>query len=229
MPALLIADRWNVPVLYEDEFLLFVDKPPGLVVQRNYDPDEPVLIEEVAAILAARGEQAFLLQRLDRGTSGVMFFSKRPEVNPALTRFFEQKRIRKTYVALVHGALEEEQTIDAPLLRIGPISFGVREEGKRAVTIVRPLQQSARATLVELQLLTGRTHQIRVHMAHIGHPLVGDWLYGDRDDVRPMLHSKAIDMPHPKSGADLHVEAALPEDFLKACRERGVGAGGNEE
>jgi 23S rRNA pseudouridine1911/1915/1917 synthase len=217
-----LAPPYTIPTLYEDSALLFVDKPPGLVVQRNYDPDEPVLIEVVTAALAARGETAFLMQRLDRGTSGVMFFSKLASVNSQLTRHFEKKLIRKRYLALVHGVVDAARTIDAPLARVGPISFAVREEGKRAVTEVEPLQWSDRATLVALNLLTGRTHQIRVHMAHIGHPLVGDWLYGERDAVRPMLHAASLEMIHPLTNESLRVEAPLPADFVEEAGRRGM-------
>src|SRR5258706_434759 len=123
-------------VLYEDDALLFVNKPANLVVQRGYDPDEPVLLE----LAIAQVGHLYLMQRLDRGTSGVMFFSKRSDINAKLTRQFETKRIRKSYLALAEGELGERQTVDAPLARIGPISFGVRDGGKRAATIVEPLE-----------------------------------------------------------------------------------------
>src|SRR5258705_10021575 len=119
------------------------------------------------------------MQRLDRGTSGVMFFSKRADVNAKLTRQFETKRIRKRYLALCEGELAERQTIDAPLARIGAIKFAVRDDGKRAVTHVAPLEAKDGGSLLDIILETGRTHQIRVHLAAIGHPLAGDWLYGE--------------------------------------------------
>ena len=205
-------------VLYEDDALLFVDKPPDIVVQRGYDQDEPVLYEE----LVAQRSPLFLLQRLDRGTSGVIFFSKRADVNSKLTRQFEQKRIRKTYLALAEGRLTVPQTIDAPLKRVGPISFGVREGGKRAVTHVDPIEASRSASFLSIRLETGRTHQIRVHLAAIGHPLVGDWLYGTRNTGRPMLHSAELDMTHPVTNKPLRVSAPLPADFLEEAERRGI-------
>ncbi len=201
-------------ILYEDQQLVFVNKPAGCVVQRGYDADEPVLFEVVRDYLFRKGEQPFLLQRLDRGTTGVIFFSKSTDMNPRITRQFETKRIRKTYVAICRGRLAEPQLIDAPTARIGPISFGVRDGGKRALTRVVPLEPGDTRSLVELHLLTGRTHQIRVHLAAIGHPLVGDWLYGERTEGRPMLHARRIEMIHPATGRDLVVEAPIPDDFV---------------
>lgn len=210
-------------ILYEDDTLLFVDKPAGIVVQRGYDPDEPVLLEQVAQSLKSRGQRAFLMQRLDRGTSGVIFFTKDPDSNRKITRAFEQKRIRKTYLALVEGTLAHHQLIDAPLKRTGPISFAVGEGGKNALTELWPLQTAPNGSLLRIELLTGRTHQIRVHLASIGHPLVGDWLYGRRNAPRPMLHAFEIGMKHPTTGQSLEVQSTPPVDFVNVAAERGLG------
>jgi 23S rRNA pseudouridine1911/1915/1917 synthase len=207
-----------VDILYEDEALLFVNKPAGIVVQRGYDADEPVLLETAME----HTQPLFLMQRLDRGTSGVMFFSKLASINANLTRQFEQKRIRKRYVAICEGLLDERQTIDAPLIRIGPISFGVGDGGKRAMTIVTPLRATPRGSLIAIDLLTGRTHQIRVHLAAIGHPLAGDWLYGQRNEARPMLHARELSMTHPLKNEPLRVAAAVPDDFREVVAERGI-------
>jgi 23S rRNA pseudouridine1911/1915/1917 synthase len=205
-------------ILYEDDALIFVNKPAGIVVQRAHDPDETVLYE----LVAAHTSPLFLLQRLDRGTSGVIFFSKRSELNTRITRQFETKRIHKRYLALVEGEVAEHQIIDAPLSRIGPISFGVREGGKSAVTEVWPLGVGRNGTLVEVRLHTGRTHQIRAHLAAIGHPLAGDWLYGKRNETRPMLHAAGLAMTHPVTNERLSVEAPIPDDFREAAAGRGV-------
>jgi 23S rRNA pseudouridine1911/1915/1917 synthase len=207
-----------IEILYEDDALIFVNKPPDIVVQRGYDTTEPVLYE----LAAQHTSPLFLMQRLDRGTSGVMFFSKRAGVNAHLTRQFERKRIRKTYLLLCEGELAQPQTIDAPLKRIGPISFAVRDGGKRAVTHLEPLAATRDGSLVSIRLETGRTHQIRVHLAAIGHPLVGDWLYGTRNADRPMLHSAEIDMTHPVTNTPLRVSAPIPPDFLAAAAGRGI-------
>jgi 23S rRNA pseudouridine1911/1915/1917 synthase len=214
----------TLDILYEDSALLFVNKPAGIVVQRGYDADEPVLLEEAIAYAG----HLFLMQRLDRGTSGVMFFSKLASINANLTRQFEAKRIRKRYFAICEGELVERQTIDAPLVRIGPISFGVGDGGKRAITIVTPIRATRAGSLVAIDLLTGRTHQIRVHLAAIGYPLAGDWLYGQRNEVRPMLHARELSMTHPLTNEPFCVAAPLPEDFLQTAVERGILSRGED-
>lgn len=211
-------DAASLDILYEDSALLFVNKPAGIVVQRGYDAEEPVLLE----VAMQHTQPLFLMQRLDRGTSGVMFFSKLASINANLTRQFEGKRIRKRYVAICEGELGEKQTIDAPLIRIGPISFGVGDGGKRALTIVTPLRATQSGSLVAVDLLTGRTHQIRVHLAAIGHPLAGDWLYGQRNEVRPMLHARELSMRHPLANEPLRVGAPVPDDFRETAIDRGI-------
>ncbi len=210
-----------IEILFEDDALIFINKPPNLIVQRAYDADEPVLLEQVAAQCG----HVFLMQRLDRGTSGVMFFSRRADINAKLTRQFETKRIRKRYLALCEGELAERQTIDAPLARIGAIKFAVRDDGKRAVTHIRPLEATKSGSLVDIILETGRTHQIRVHLAAVGHPLAGDWLYGERNAARPMLHAAELAMTHPVTNQPLRVVAPPPEDFLAEARRRGLETG----
>jgi len=211
-------------ILYEDDALLFINKPAGVVVQPSLKEDEPYLLEEVQS----HAPTAFLMQRLDRGTSGVMFFSKMSAINAKLTRQFETKEIRKRYLALVRGKLPERQTIDAPLARIGAIKFAVRDDGKRSVTVVTPLRATPRGSLVALVLRTGRTHQIRVHMAAIGHPLIGDWLYGGHDAARPMLHSAELVMTHPLTRQRLCVAAAPPDDFAGCAVEHGIVSRGED-
>lgn len=212
----------GLAVLRSDDVMLFVDKPPGIVVQRGWDADEPVLFERAQKWAEARGQSVYLLQRLDRGTTGVLFFSLDASANRLLTRQFERREIEKVYLALVHGEIEEPFEIDAPIARIGPISFGVREGGKPSRTSVTPLARGPRVTLVRVRLHSGRTHQIRVHLAHAGHALVGDWLYGERDATRPMLHSHSITMPHPRTRETIRVVAPIPRDMADACTERGI-------
>jgi 23S rRNA pseudouridine1911/1915/1917 synthase len=206
-------------VLYEDDALIFINKPPGVVVQqRMHEPDEPFLHD----LVAKQSGSVYLMQRLDRGTSGVMFFSKRSDLNVRLTRQFERKRIQKRYLAIAEGELAEKQTIDAPVARAGAIKFAVRDHGKRAITHVEPLEAHPSGSLVAVRLETGRTHQIRVHLSAIGHPLAGDWLYGERDAGRPMLHAAELEMTHPLTNEPLRVAAPVPDDFREEALRRGI-------
>lgn len=206
-------------ILYEDDSLIFIDKPPGVVVQqRVHVPEEPFL----EAMVARHTSPVYLMQRLDRGTSGVMFFSKRSDLNVRLTRQFERKAIRKRYLALCEGELRERQTIDAPIARVGAIKFAVRENGKRSVTHLDPLDATPSGSLLAIVLETGRTHQIRVHLSAIGHPLAGDWLYGERNAARPMLHAAELEMTHPLTNEVLRVTAAVPDDFREEAERRGI-------
>jgi 23S rRNA pseudouridine1911/1915/1917 synthase len=209
----------QLDILYEDSSLIFINKPPGVVVQqRMHEPDEPFLHD----IVTRHTSPAYLMQRLDRGTSGVIFFSKRSDLNVRLTRQFETKRIRKRYLAICEGKLAETQTVDAPLARIGAIKFGVREGGKRAVTHLDPIEAHASGSLVAIVLETGRTHQIRVHLSAIGHALAGDWLYGERTAARPMLHAAELQMTHPLTNEQLRVAAPVPNDFREEAERRGI-------
>jgi 23S rRNA pseudouridine1911/1915/1917 synthase len=213
-------------ILYEDAVLVFVDKPPGLVVQRRmFAPDEPSLHD----LVERHTSPAFLLQRLDRGTSGVIFFSKRAGVNGRLTRQFARREIHKTYLAICEGVLAERRTIDAPIGRTGTITFAVREGGKRAVTHVAPIASSTSGSVVEIALETGRTHQIRVHLAAVGHPVAGDWLYGAANAARPMLHAAALELRHPLTGKRLRVVAPLPDDFRAEAERRGIRGFENDD
>jgi 23S rRNA pseudouridine1911/1915/1917 synthase len=206
-------------ILFEDDALIFINKPAGVVVQqRMHHPDEPYLHANVTR----HTSPAYLMQRLDRGTSGVMFFSKRGDLNARLTRQFKRKRIRKRYLAVCEGYLAEPQTVEAPLARVGAIKFAIREGGKTAITHVHPLHATPRGSLLDIALETGRTHQIRVHLSALGHPLAGDWLYGVRSAVRPMLHAAEIEMTHPLTNESLRVAAPLPDDFLEEARRRGI-------
>ena len=206
-------------ILYEDDSLIFINKPPGIVVQqRMYSPDEPFLHE----IVQRHTSPAYLMQRLDRGTSGVMFFSKSSDLNVRLTRQFERKSIAKRYLAICEGELGEVQTIDAPIARVGAIKFAVRDGGKNARTHIDPLEAAPGGSLLSIRLETGRTHQIRVHLAAIGHALAGDWLYGEKNAVRPMLHAAELEMMHPLTNQRLRVAAPVPEDFRDEARRREI-------
>jgi 23S rRNA pseudouridine1911/1915/1917 synthase len=176
-------------VLHEDDDLLVVDKPADLVCHPTKDGERSSLIGRVR--LHLRHEGGRLVQRLDRETSGVVVLAKSAEVARELGRLVASGAVTKTYLAVVHGALDGERVIRAPL---GPdeaspvaIKDRVRDDGAPAETAVRALRAIERAgrrlTLVEVHPRTGRKHQIRIHLAHAGHPVVGDKLYGADEQI----------------------------------------------
>ncbi len=234
-PFVLTAAR----VLFEDDGLIVVDKPPGLPTAPTVDPGRPSLFEAVRAYLARRsGGEVYLglHQRLDRDTSGVVLFSKDRAVNPALAEAFAGGAVAKTYHAL---------TVRPPRLpprawrgssSLAGVGKGrrarvatVREGGMRAETDFALRQALARGLLVEARPRTGRKHQIRVHLAEAGLAILGDDLYGGRvpagvDVPRLMLHAMRLELPHPATGGRLVIESPLPDDFLRvlaALQRRG--------
>jgi 23S rRNA pseudouridine1911/1915/1917 synthase len=224
LPVTLVPVKLDI--LYEDDAFVFINKPAGIVVQqRMHEPDEPFLHD----LVTKHTSPAYLMQRLDRGTSGVIFFSKRGDLNVRFTRQFERKRIRKRYLAISEGELREPQTIDAPIARAGAIKFAVRDHGKRALTHVRPLDAQPSGSLLAIDLETGRTHQIRVHLSAIGHPLAGDWLYGERNASRPMLHAAELEMTHPLTNQQFRVVAPVPDDFREEAQRRGIASWQEDE
>jgi 23S rRNA pseudouridine1911/1915/1917 synthase len=173
--------------------------------------------------LAAReGKRPFLrlVHRLDRVTSGALLFARCPEALKPLAAAWREGRAERRYLALVEGdPAWQEQVIEAPIGRApgGGWRFAVlapEAGGRAARTTVRVLERRGDHTLVECHLSTGRTHQVRVHLAHLGHPVVGDTLYGAAPGAgRPLLHAASLRLPHPQSGAVVEIEAPLPEDF----------------
>jgi 23S rRNA pseudouridine1911/1915/1917 synthase len=161
-----------------------------------------------------------LVHRLDRLTSGVALFARKPQAHKPLVRAWSEGVVERRYVAVVEGRPElETDLIDAPIGRDPGHDwrFRVASAGRSArtrVTITGDLDNDL--TVVECRLLTGRTHQVRVHLAHLGHPVLGDRLYGSRRAglvVRPLLHAVSISLPHPDSGERLTIEAPLPDDI----------------
>lgn len=221
----------DVRILFEGAGVLAVDKPAGMLVIPGRAEGEPSLREALEAKL---GRKVFVVHRLDRDTSGVLVFALDAERHRALSMAFESGQVRKRYVALVEGRVEAPQLIDAPLSpgRKGRMRVArPGEEGKPSRTRVRPVETFAAASLVEAEPLTGRTHQIRVHLLHMGHPLLFDHQYG-RDtpltekDVggtgdavvlaRTPLHATRIEWPALQGVEPRALESPLPEDMARA-------------
>lgn len=208
-------------ILFEDEYLLVVNKPAPLAsIPSSLVPGEPTL---AAGLLYHLGEGAslHLVNRLDRGTTGLLAAAKSAYVHDRLRRQLHTDAFRRTYLAVCVGAPEPEAgRIELPVGRDpdSAVRRRVDRAGKEAVTDYRVLRRSGALSLVELTPRTGRTHQLRVHMAALGCPLAGDWLYGTEDRAlipRPALHAARLALTHPVTGACLALEAPLPADIRK--------------
>ncbi|MBK0326278.1 RluA family pseudouridine synthase [Rhodobacteraceae bacterium F11138] len=194
-------------VLHEDAQLVAVNKPHGLLSVPGRGPH---LADCLLSRLQAVFPEVLVVHRLDRDTSGVMVFALTPHAQRHLGRQFEQRQARKTYVARLAGELQPDTgTVDLPLIvdwPNRPRQMVCHDTGKPAETEWRVLRRRAGVTRVRLMPKTGRTHQLRVHMAALGHPILGDPLYAqgaDADHDRMMLHSEELRIKHPESGASM--------------------------
>ena len=214
-----------IPVLFENEGVVVADKPEGVASIPERKPRGESLVELLSA---ERGEKLYTVHRLDKETSGVIVFARNAEAHRWLNRQFERRLVEKTYLALVHGVVAEDGgTIDEPLRQFGSGRIGVdREGGKASVTEFTVVERYEAYTLVAAQPRTGRRHQIRVHLYHLGHPVVGDRLYGEkatqREFARLMLHARKLALSLP-DGEDLVVEAPVPESFSVVLKAIGQG------
>lgn len=201
-------------ILHDDHELLFVNKPSGLLsVPGKGEHLADCLIARVQAVFP----EALLVHRLDRDTSGVMVFAKSPHAQRHLGLQFEKRGTKKIYVARVLGRLEPKTgTVDLPLIvdwPNRPLQKVCHETGKSAVTDWRVVRASDEETRVRLMPKTGRSHQLRVHMLTLGHPILGDPFYATgaaMDHPRLMLHSETLQLRHPDGGAGLRVTAKAP-------------------
>lgn len=225
-------------VLYEDRNVLVLDKPAGMAVHGGSGRSYGV----IEALRALRPDDRFLelVHRLDRDTSGCLMVARRRSALRSLHAALREGRVDKRYLALVQGRWRGgARTVDAPLrknqLRSGERVVRVDAEGREARTRFVPRATSARASLVEAQLLTGRTHQVRVHAASVGHPLAGDGKYGERmfnKQIRELglrrhfLHAASLRFPDPDTGEPRRVEAPLPADLLEVVDALGMKANG---
>jgi len=212
----------EMDVVYEDEHLMVINKPANMPVH----PSAGHYDDSLANLYAARFGGVFRpVNRLDAGTSGLMVAAKDAHVHALLCKTLHTGDYERRYLAIAEGVFEEtEGVVDAPIARVegSAIKREVRQDGQRAVTHYRVRANNARFTLVELLLETGRTHQIRVHMTHLGHPLAGDFLYGTEDAElieRAALHAWKVRLKHPMTGEMLEIEKEMPCDMQRLMEE----------
>lgn len=231
-------------ILYEDEVLLVLNKPFGLTVNRSDTTKEEITVQDwVEEYLQIRNKseiqnsnfeflnRAGIVHRIDKETSGVLLVAKTPEAFSYLQQQFKERVVKKTYLALSHGKiLPEEGEINVPVGRLpwNRTHFGVVAGGREAITFYKALQyfpwsRNDFLTLVELSPRTGRTHQLRVHLQYLHHPIFGDPLYGGRKQSiedrkylsRLFLHAAKISFLHPENKKSISFESPLPEELEK--------------
>lgn len=215
-----------VEVVYEDNDIIVVNKPKGMVVHpANGNPDGTLVNAIMAmckdSLSGIGGElRPGIVHRIDKDTSGLLIVAKNDKAHIEMSNQIKNHEVKKIYIALVRGIVgEDEATIDMPIGRSTKDrkKMAVVKNGKEAVTHFKVLKRYDKYTLLEVKIDTGRTHQIRVHMAEIGHPVVGDMVYSNgKNDFGvegQMLHAKSLDFRHPITGKQMHLEAELPEYF----------------
>ena len=231
------AIRFSLPVAHQDEDLVIVDKPPGLltVPTDGGTRDDCVLSRLRADVTKVRGPRAYVgaLHRLDRGTSGLVAVALSRECHAAGRAAFREHAFLRRYLALVEGVPKAGQgTIDLPIAdeyQSGKrhIARNDDEPSRDALTHYRVKERFLRHSLLEVELDTGRQHQIRLHLRAIGHPIVGDGVYGSKEKAsgsRPLLHACKLAFPHPLTGAPIDCESDPPKDFADAIKRLRAGA-----
>lgn len=214
--------------VFEDDDLMVINKQPGLIVHPTKGHPTGTVANALMHYMEQTGRHFKIrfVNRLDMDTSGLLVIAKNQYCQNDYTLQMKKNLVEKRYIAIVKGIVEaEEGTIDLPIGRPDPdnVRRDVMDGGSPSVTHYKVLRRFSRQpyTLVELLLETGRTHQIRVHMSHIGHPVLGDWLYGGENVnliERQALHAARLSFTHPITGEKMILEAPLPEDMKKAIQ-----------
>ena len=221
-----------IDVIYEDKDIIVVNKPKGMVVHpANGNPDgtlvNAILAKCKDSLSGIGGEiRPGIVHRLDKDTSGLLIIAKNDQAHINMSKQIQDRKVIKKYIALVKGVIgENTATIDMPIARSTKDrkKMAVDPKGKEAITHYKVLQRYDKYTLLEIKIDTGRTHQIRVHMSYIGHPVVGDMQYSNGKNEfgieGQMLHSKYLEFDHPITGKRLKLEAPPPEYFEQVLKE----------
>ena len=212
--------KMDLSILYEDEDILVINKAADMPVHPSIGNYDNTLANGVTWYFKEKGQHFVYrcINRLDRDTTGALILAKNPYSAAVLSAQMKQRQIRRTYLAIVQGIAPEQGTIDAPIGRAADSTIERQVDfanGESAVTHYERLATYHSYSLIELHLETGRTHQIRVHMKHTGHPLLGDFLYHPEDHSisRQALHCASLTFTHPITGETLTINAKLPEDM----------------
>ena len=210
------AESIVLPVIYEDDNIIVVDKPSGVISHaRGKYWDEPSVASFIREkVVDAQGERSGIVHRLDRATSGVMVCAKNQETLSLLQKQFSDRKVHKTYLAVIEGKIDpQEGIIDVPVGRNpnNPKTFMATEDGKHAITEYHTVESNDGYSLIKLHPLTGRTHQLRVHLAYMRHPIVGDTLYNGKEHSRLLLHAHTIEITIPGGERKLFI-ADPPSD-----------------
>ena len=233
-PVETLPEAIPLAVVYEDDELIVIDKPAGLVVHPAAGHQDGTLLNALLYHVPdiANVPRAGIVHRLDKDTTGLMVVAKTLEAHTKLVAQLQARSVSRIYEAIVIGVITSGGTIDAPIGRHGVQrqKMAVVDAGKVAVSHYRVLERFRAHTHTRVKLETGRTHQIRVHMSHIGYPLVGDPVYGGRFRIPPVasqtlvqtlrefprqaLHARFLELDHPATGVRMKWESPLPEDFL---------------
>lgn len=232
-PVELVPEDIPLDIIYEDDDICVVNKPRGMVVHPAVGNESGTLVNALlyhfGDLSSIGGEiRPGIVHRIDKMTSGLLVVAKNDMAHERLARQFADHSAHRSYIALVAGNLKEDSgTVDAPIGR-HPTErkrMAVVENGRRAVTHYRVLYRFSGVTVLALELETGRTHQIRVHMAHIHHPVVGDQVYSNGKNALGMdgqaLHGWRLQLTHPVTGEQMSFEAPLPEDMQRALKRLG--------
>ena len=234
IPVEISLKAQNIPleVIYEDKDIIVVNKPKGIVVHpANGNPDG-TLVNAIMAMCKGSlsgigGEiRPGIVHRLDKDTSGIIVVAKNDKAHINLSEQIKEHRVKKTYIALVRGIVKEnEATINMPIGRSEKDrkKMAVTKKGKEAITHFRVLERYDKYTLLQVNIETGRTHQIRVHLSQIGYPIVGDEVYSNGKNEWNIkgqcLHAKSLEFTHPITGEKMYLEARLPEYFENMLKD----------
>lgn len=222
------AEDIPLNIIYDDDDIVVINKPKGLVVHPGNGNQDGTLVNAVLSLckgsLSGIGGKIRpgIVHRLDKDTSGLIIVAKNDKAHIDLSEQIKNRQVKKTYIALVRGTVKEnEATINMPIGRSDKDrkKMAVKKNGKEAVTHFRVLERFEGFTLLEVKIETGRTHQIRVHLSEIGYPVVGDETYSNGKNPfgikGQLLHAKRLEFKHPTTGKQLALEAELPEEFTK--------------